>query len=154
MSDTSSTLPAPDVESTRLVRAALVLKVVGIADCLAVLLAFLPWTVIEQIHSFVGAGELRQEPLIEYLVRSVSLLHAMFGVLLVLLSGDVARYRDLIRSLAKLLSLAAIILAFVDLQAGLPLWWLATQCGGLLGIGAYLLLSTGLSYRTPRSQGE
>lgn len=154
MSDPSSAVPVPDVECRRLARVALVLRVVGIADCLAVVVAFLPWTVIEQIHSLVGAGELRQEPTVEYLVRSVSLLHAMFGALLVLLSCDVARYLDLIRSLAKLLCLVAILLAVVDLRAGLPFWWLTTQCGGLLCIGLYLLLSPGPHSRTQGSQSE
>ncbi len=154
MSDSSSAVPVADAECCCLARAALALKVVGITDCLAVVVAFLPWTVIEQVHSLVGAGELRQEPTVEYLVRSLSLLHAMFGALLVLLSRDVARYLDLTRGLARLLCLAAILLAVVDLQAALPLWWLITQCGGLFGIGVYLLLSLGSHTRTPGSPSE
>lgn len=154
MSDSSGVTSVADSSRCQPARVALLLKVVGIADCLAAVVAFLPWAVIEQVHSVVGAGELTQEPTVEYLVRSVSLLHALFGALLVLLSADVARYRDLIRGLAKLLCLVAVLLFAVDLQVGVPLLWMITQCGGLLGIGVYLLLSPGLRTKSSGSRPE
>ena len=154
MSDSEGVTPVADSDRRQLSRVALLLKLVGIADCLAAVVAFLPWTVIEQVHSVVGSGELNQEPTVEYLVRSVSLLHALFGALLVLLSADVARYRDLIRGLAKLLCLVAVLFATVDLQVGVPLLWMITQCGGLLAISIYLLLSLGLRTKSSGSRPE
>jgi hypothetical protein len=122
-------------------RVGLLLRVVGIADCLAITVAVLPWSMIEQAHWLVGTGELPREPTVEYLVRSVSILHAMFGALLVLLSRDVARYADLIRGLGKLACSAGILLLVIDLQSAVPLWWATAQCGGLMAIGLFLVAS-------------
>jgi len=141
VSDSSIAPSVSDADRRQLARVACLLRVVGIADCLAVVVAFLPWDIIAAMHSAIGAGELTREPTVEYLVRSVSLLHAIFGAMLVLLSADVTRYLDLIRGLAKLLCLAAILLAVVDQQSGVPLWWAIAQCGGLLGMGLFLSLS-------------
>ncbi len=133
--------PTVSGELRRAGQAAVLLRVVGFADCLAVIVAFLPWSMIEQAHRLVGTGELPREPTVEYLVRSVSVLHAMFGALLVLLSRDVARYAELIRGLAKLSCLAGVLLFVVDLQSAVPLWWAIAQCGGLVGIGMFLGIS-------------
>ncbi len=130
-----------NTEQRRFGRVALLLRVVGVVDCLAVTVAFLPWSLIEQVHSLVASGELSSEPAVEYLVRSVSVLHAMFGALLVLLSRDVPRYAELIRGLAKLTCVAGVLLFVVDRQAGVPLWWAIAQSGGLVTIGVFLVVS-------------
>lgn len=127
--------------AARVRRVVLTLRIVGAADCLAVVVAFLRWELIEHVHAALGLGEVPRQATVEYLVRSVSLLHAMFGALLVFLSFNVARCAELIRVLAALLCVAALLLVPVDLLAGMPLWWMIAQCGGLLAIGVFLLVS-------------
>ena len=143
-----------NAEQRRFGRVALLLRIVGLVDCLAVAVAFLPWTLIEQVHSLAATGELSREPTVEYLVRSVSVLHAMFGAVLVLLSFDVPRYTELIRGLAKLTCVAGVLLFVVDLQAAVPFWWAIAQSGGLIAIGVFLVVSLRAKLTGSRSNSE
>ena len=119
-------------------RAAFLLRFVGFADCLAVVVAFLPWQMIERVHQSLRLGALPDHATVEYLVRSVSLLHAVFGALLVFLSYDIVRFAPVVRCIACLLCVTALALIPVDRLSGMPLWWSVLQVGGLLVIGTYL----------------
>ncbi|MHC4877981.1 MAG: hypothetical protein ACYTGL_16105 [Planctomycetota bacterium] len=122
----------------RLRRAAFLLRIVGFVDCLAGLVALLPWRAIETIHQSLGLGSLPAHPTVEYLVRSVSLLHVVFGVLLVFLSYNIVRFTPVIRCVVCLLGITALALIPVDWVSGMPLWWVISQVGGLLAIASYL----------------
>ncbi|MBI1314958.1 hypothetical protein GC176_27005 [bacterium] len=129
------------VVESRIRRVALTLRFVGLLDSLAVVVAFLPWSLIEAAHAALGLGGMPRHATTEYLVRSVSLLHALLGALLVFLSYHVVRCAAVIRCLATLLSVLAALLVPVDVLSGMPLWWGVAQCGGLLAIGVFLLAS-------------
>ena len=47
-------------------------------------------------HADIGFGELPGEPIVEYLVRGMSAMCALYGGLLILLANDVHRYRRVI----------------------------------------------------------
>lgn len=130
--------------------AAVLLRVVGIADALAFVVVVLPWTVIEQAHAAIGLGHMPRQPVVEYLVRSVSLLHAVFGVVLVQLAQNVRYYAPLLRRLAVLMCLLGVALLPLDLNARLPLWWVALQCGGITIFGTCLFRLTGPDDRPTR----
>ena len=53
-----------------------------------------PWA--QAAHAAIGLGELPREPIVVYLVRGMSAMCALYGGLLLLLAGDVHRYRRVI----------------------------------------------------------
>ncbi|MDP7441455.1 MAG: hypothetical protein QGI37_06845 [Verrucomicrobiota bacterium] len=50
----------------------------------------------QSAHAAIGLGELPVEPIVEYLVRGMSAMCALYGGLLLLLANDVHRYRRVI----------------------------------------------------------
>jgi hypothetical protein len=71
-------------------------------------------------------------PVVEYLARSLSAFYALLGVLLLIMSSDLERYRPLVRFLAAAVVVLSVVFLGVDLAAGLPWWW--TMCEGPSGV--------------------
>jgi hypothetical protein len=72
-----------------------------------------------------------------YLARNLSLLYGFVGVLLILLSMDLDRYRPLVGYIAVGTIAFSLMQLVVDSMACLPAWWtlgesLSTLLGGLL----------------------
>ena len=119
---------------------AMFLRVVGIADLLALIAVFLPGTLLESTHEFVGLGALPDGRIVGYLARSTSLLYAINGALLLFLATDVARYRPVIRCYGTLILTAGVLLLGVDIAEAMPLWWTFFESGAVCGIGLVILL--------------
>jgi len=102
--------------------------------------ALLPFAWMDTVHrDALGLGELTNVPITKYMARSLSLVYGMHGVLLVAITRNWERYRSAVPFLAKLhIALGAALLA-VDIDAGLPWWWAASEGPGLIGYGLLVL---------------
>ena len=94
---------------------------------LAFLTVPLPVESMASTHRWLGLGELPQVPIVEYLARSVAAFYGFHGVLLFILSTDVARYAPIITYIAVMNVLLGVMLVAIDIHAGLPVWWIVSE---------------------------
>ncbi len=73
-----------------------ILRGAGVVCTLAILPMLMPIAWAQSAHAAIGLGELPVEPIVEYLVRGMSAMCALYGGLLLLLANDVHRYRRVI----------------------------------------------------------
>jgi hypothetical protein len=99
------------------------LRIAGIILCLAVFAIFLPPAWMAAGHRLLGLGEFPDAPIVDYLARSVSILYAVHGGALLLLSTDIRRFAPLIRYFAIMDLVFGTLMIGIDLFAGLPLFW-------------------------------
>jgi hypothetical protein len=115
------------------------LRLVGIADLLAVVVVFLPTEWLGWAHEAVGLGALPQGRIVGYLARSTSLLYGIHGAMLLVLAVDVGRYRALIRWYGRVIALAGALLIGVDIAESMPVWWTVFEGAAVVGIGVVIL---------------
>lgn len=115
------------------------LRAIGVLDVLSFAAVVMPQSLMVTIHSHLGIGELPLEPIVGYLARTASMFYGFSGVLLLFLSTDVARFRDVIRFVAVCGMAAGVIVICVDLVEGLPFWWTALEgpCCGVLAASVW-----------------
>ena len=73
-----------------------ILRAAGVVCTLAIVPMLMPTAWAQGAHAAIGLGNLPGEPIVEYLVRGMSAMCALYGGLLLLLAGDVHRYRRVI----------------------------------------------------------
>ena len=73
-----------------------ILRGAGIVCVLAIVPMLMPIAWAQAAHAAIGLGELPGEPIVEYLVRGMSAMCALYGGLLLLLATDAHRYRRVI----------------------------------------------------------
>ncbi|MEC8972633.1 MAG: hypothetical protein VX509_01870 [Verrucomicrobiota bacterium] len=73
-----------------------ILRAAGVVCTLAIVPMLMPTAWAQGAHTAIGLGNLPGEPIVEYLVRGMSAMCALYGGLLLLLAGDVHRYRRVI----------------------------------------------------------
>ena len=73
-----------------------ILRAAGVVCALAVVPMLMPIAWAQSIHAAIGLDELPGEPIVEYLVRGMSAMCALYGGLLILLASDVYRYHRVI----------------------------------------------------------
>src|SRR5437899_466904 len=101
---------------------AALLRLEGTIEMLAFVAVVMPHAWMAATHRWLGLGELPTFPLLDYMIRSVSLLYGLHGVLLWLLATDVARFRMLIIYTAASYVLDAAAFAAIVLANNMP-WW-------------------------------
>ena len=108
---------------------------------LAFLTVPLPVESMVSTHRWLGLGDLPRVPIVEYLARSVAAFYGFHGVLLFVLSTDVARYAPIITYIAVMNALLGLMLVAIDVHANLPVWWIVSEGPPvfLTGIGLGLL---------------
>lgn len=116
---------------------ALLLRIVGLAAFSAIVPTFMPFAWMEAIHRWLGMGELPDAPIVHYLSRSVSLLYAAHGAVVVYVSFDVRRYLPALRILAAILGFCGISMTAIDFWSGMPSYWTVAE-------GPFLLLAAGV----------
>ena len=72
------------------------MRTAGAVCALAIVPILMPTPWAQAAHAAIGLGELPREPIVMYLVRGMSAMCALYGGLLLLLAGDVHRYRRVI----------------------------------------------------------
>lgn len=128
-------------ESTERVLA-LLLRVAGFTLISAFGAIFLPSSWMAATHRWLGLGEFPDSPLVEYLTRSVSALYGMRGVLYLVLATDVRRYAVVILYVALTGLAFAVIMIFVDLYSGLPLFWVLAEGPSIAIVSTVFLVLT------------
>jgi len=103
--------------------AKLVLRVVGTAAAVAAFCAVMPFAWMDAVHKALGMGALPGKPIVQYLARSTSAFYAIFGGLLLLVSFDLVRYRQVLRYIGVTTIALGSLLFVTDRSGGMPTFW-------------------------------
>lgn len=143
-------------QSTSLVPVVLALRLLGTIDMLAVAAVVMPAAWMQFAHEAAGLGEFPQAPIAGYLARSASALYALHGLIVFKMSYQVVRYWQLIRFMATMALFHGLIMLFIDLTEGMPLWWTILEGPAFSFTGGGVLLaqqlSLALTRRAPTSE--
>ncbi len=113
------------------------LRLVGYFAVLAFVAAFMPAGWILRITEALGLEPFPDVPVALYLARHLSLMYGFVGIALLLFAAQLDRYRHLVGYLAIGVIAFGALQAAIDVQAGMPIWWAASESistiiGGLL----------------------
>ena len=112
----------------------------GVTALFALVAVVMPVSWMAATHRRLGLGEMPIAPVVEYLARSLSAFYAVTGALCLVLATDLGRYRPLVRFLGLAFALMSVVLLGVDLAAGMPWWWSASEGPGGVVFGALLFV--------------
>jgi hypothetical protein len=117
------------------------LRIVGVPALFALVAVFMPVSWMTATHRWLGLGEMPIAPIVEYLARSLSAFYAIMGALCLVLANDLERYQPLVRLLGVAFALMSLVLLGVDVAAGMPWWWSASEGPGgvLFGVVLFVL---------------
>jgi hypothetical protein len=118
----------------------ILLRFAGVSALLALIAVFMPVSWMAATHRWLGLGEMPTGPVVEYLARSLSAFYALMGALCLVLAADLERYRPLVRFRGVAFGLMSLVLLGVDLAAGMPWWWSASEGPGGVVFGALLFV--------------
>lgn len=118
----------------------LLLRGLGTLDLLALGAMLMPASWMAATHAWLGMGEFPRAAVVGYLARSASLMYAQHGAVFLFLSGDVRRYRPLIRLMAFIAIVSGGIMLAIDLSAGIPLFWTLVEGPGYIALAIAVLL--------------
>ena len=99
------------------------LRLSGLVMVTAFLAILLPVEWMAATHRWLGLGDFPRAPVVDYLARSAAALYGFHGGLVLLVSTDPVRYRNIIWYLALMNVLFGLIVLAIDLHAGLPAFW-------------------------------
>jgi hypothetical protein len=115
------------------------LRIVGGITVLAYITVVMPRSWMEAGHAALGMGEMPPGPLLDYMIRQASYVYGASGVLLLIMSLDVVRFRPLIQFTGISFLLAAPIFAVIDHTAGMPWFWTLADGMGCAAFGGGVL---------------
>jgi hypothetical protein len=118
----------------------ILLRFVGVGALFALVAVFMPSAWMAATHRWLGLGEMPTAPVVEYLARSLSAFYALVGALCLVVAADLERYRPLVRFRGVASALMSLVLLGVDLAAGMPWWWSASEGPGGVVFGALLVV--------------
>jgi hypothetical protein len=105
----------------------LLLRLDAILLLTALIPSVMPIAWMKGIHGHLGLGEFPNGPLIGYLTRSLSIMYAMHGAVLLFVSLDVRRYLSVVKFIAVLGILFGLWMAALDIVVGMPLFWVVAE---------------------------
>ncbi|NQU23545.1 MAG: hypothetical protein HQ567_19870 [Candidatus Nealsonbacteria bacterium] len=118
---------------------AVVLRLAGLLALTAIFPAVMPFRWMVTIHAWLDLGELPDVPITHYLTRSLSMMYAVHGALVVYVSTDVRRFMPVIRFLVVVSILFGIGMLVLDCMVGLPLAWIIGEGPFIVALGVLLL---------------
>lgn len=104
--------------------------------------ALLPGVAFQKLSWLVGHRQYPLTPLVIYVSGNAGYAYTVLGVWVWMVSRDVRQHRGLVRALGWMLVLGGPGYWSIDMQSGLPLWWVCIDSLGCLGIGTGLLLAS------------
>ncbi len=116
------------------------LRVSGIVTLTALGAAFMPHEWMNLIHQRLGMGELPHLPIVGYLTRSVSMLYALHGALLIFVSLNIRRYLPIVRFLGLAGVAMGVVLFGVDRAVEMPSQWANREGPFVVAISLVILL--------------
>jgi hypothetical protein len=132
----------------------LLLGLVGVGSLFALVPVFMPFSWMAATHRWLGLGEMPAGPVVEYLARYLSAFYALVGALCLLLASDLGRYRPVVRFLGVAFALLGLIFLAVDVGAGLPWWWSASEGPGTVVFGVVVCFLARPNHREKRRPGD
>ncbi|MFH1024265.1 MAG: hypothetical protein V1809_12865, partial [Planctomycetota bacterium] len=123
---------------TPIVRLRWFLVVLGFVMLTALVPAVMPFAWMNFIHATLGLGNLPDAPIVHYLTRSCSMLYACGGALILYLAMDVRRHVEIIRLGGILTVVGGVGLAAIDLNSGLPWFWVAGEGPCVVALGVVM----------------
>jgi hypothetical protein len=115
------------------------LRIAGAVMLLAFFAMVMPTSWMQDIHRWLGLGELAADAITEYLTRSRSALDGFQGGLCLVLSTDVRRHRRVVWYVAAMGVVLGACLVGIDVYAGMPTWWILGEGPPIIGLGAVML---------------
>jgi hypothetical protein len=119
---------------------AILLRFLGVSALFALVAVCMPFPWMVATHRWLGLGEMPTTPVVEYLARSLSAFYALFGAVCLLAASDLEHYRPLVRFLGVASAFMGLVFLGIDLAAGMPWWWIASEGPGTAVFGAMLFL--------------
>ncbi len=119
------------------------LRVVGLLEFSALGAVFFPTAWMEAIHAAAGLGAFPHAVLTQYLARSLSLMYAFHGALVLYLSRDVRRHLAVVRVLGWLTVAAGAGMLALDCWVGMPGPWTLAEGPAIVAIGLAMALLAG-----------
>lgn len=118
--------------------AVLLLRAAGTITSSAFLAMLLPAEWMASTHRAIGLGEFPRAPVVDYLARSVAALYGFHGLLLLLVSTDIDRYRPIVWFIAALNLTFGLMIVAIDLHAGMPSFWTLWEGPSIIAFGLVL----------------
>ena len=116
----------------------LLLRFAGTVTTVAFLAILLPVDWMASTHRAIGLGEFPRAPVVDYLARSVAALYGFHGLLQLLVSTDIVRYRPIVWFIAALNVTFGLMIVAIDLHAGMPLFWTLWEGPSIIAFGVVL----------------
>ena len=101
--------------------------VVGVGLMSAIIPVFFPVDLMATLHQWLGLGDFPDAPITIYLARSTSLLYALHGAVMFYVAWHFDRCQLLVPLLGWLHVELGTFMIGVDLNAGMPLYWVAGE---------------------------
>ena len=117
----------------------LLLRFSGSFMLLALVFVFAPESWMRDIHAWLGLGQLPDIPITWYLTRSLSAFYALTGGLFWILSSNVSHYHSLLFYVACVTVGFGMVVAVIDVWAGMPVSWTVTEGPLVLLVGVAIL---------------
>jgi hypothetical protein len=105
----------------------LLLAIIGCGLLVATFAIFLPVKLMATIHQWLGLGEFPDSPITIYLARSTSLLYAVHGLLMLVVSFDMKRYWPLVPIFCWLHVVIGLTMFGIDLTSPMPIYWIVGE---------------------------
>lgn len=121
----------------------ILLRLDGIIMLAALLPSLMPLAWMQTIHRYLGMGDLPDGPIIGYLTRSLSLMYAMHGAVLLFLSWDIRRFLPVVKFVAILTIIFGLWLTALDVVVSMPSFWITSEGPSLFILYCVVLWLTG-----------
>ncbi|MGO9115376.1 MAG: hypothetical protein ACLP9L_39695 [Thermoguttaceae bacterium] len=119
------------------------LRLDGIIMLAALFPSMMPLAWMQEVHRCLEIGELPEGPIIGYLTRSLSLMYAMHGAILLFLSLDVRRFLPIVKFVAVVTILFSAWMIGLDVVVGMPPFWIISEGPCLFALYCVVLWLTG-----------
>ena len=106
---------------------------------LAVVALFFPLDLMKSIHQWLGIGEMPDSSVVIYLARSTSMMYAVHGVVMFFTGLKIDRLWPMAGLLGFLHVGIGLTMIGVDLNAGMPVYWIAGEGGPIAAMGLLIL---------------
>ena len=103
------------------------LAIIGCGLLVATVPIFFPVRLMATIHEWLGLGELPNSAITIYLARSTSLLYAVHGSLMLIVSFDLKRYWPLVPVFGWLHVVIGLTMFGIDLTTPMPVYWIVGE---------------------------
>lgn len=121
----------------------LLLRLDGIIMLSALIPAMMPFGWMQSVYRWLGLGELPELPIVGYLTRSLSIMYAMHGAVVLFLSTDVRRFLPVVKVVALLTILLGVGLMVLGIGVGMPAFWIVSEGPSLFFLYCVVLWLTG-----------